>query len=294
MTARAPAWFEAKYIAGATHVLQTDGYLTKGLFATATRQEGTTVTWKVAGRGNATQMSGAVENRPTLNANRTTVTATMVDWEANEWILTTDLLKMTEAEQQVAQQTCAYAIGRRFDIIPFAAMDAAGGGITTIGDGTTQISPLNLLAAQAAIKAQGIMGSARMYVALTMNHMAQLLTFKAVSSADFADDSPLLKSIGARNWLGMTLIPMPDEYFAVTSGQAASRDVYAWLQPTVGFTTPTDAEGRVAMATRIDYVAEKKAYFAANTMSAAAAVILPEGIRRLSFANTAPASLSNL
>lgn len=294
MTARAPAWFEAKFVTGAMHVLQTDGYLTKGMFAPATKQEGSTVTWKIAGRGNATQMSQTIERRPTLNANRTTVTATMTAWEANELIQTTDLLQMTENEQQVAQQTCAYAIGRRFDMIPFGAMDAAAGAITTIGDGTAQLSPLNLLAAQAAIKAQGITGKPRMFVAVTANHMAQLLTYKAVSSADYCDDSPLLKEIGARNFMGMTIMPLPDEYFAVTSGQAASRDVYAWLQPTVGFATATDAEGRVSTATRIDYVPTEKAYFVANTMMATSAVLLPEGVRRLSFANTAPSSLSNL
>lgn len=294
MTARAPAWFEAKYVDGATHVLQASGYLTKGLFAPATKMNGLTVTWKIAGRGNATLMSQAIERRPTLNADRTVVTATMTDWEANDTINTTDLTKMSENEIQVCQQTCAYAIGRRFDMIPFAAMDAAAGGIPTIGNGTAQMSPLDLLNAQAAIRAQGITGDPELNVALTSMHMAQLLTFKAISSADFVTDNPFMKKLGARSWMGMKLIPMPDEYFAVTSGQAASRDAYAWLSPTVGFTTPTDAEGRISMATRIDYVPTEKMYFVANTMSAAAAVILPEGIRRLSFANTAPASLSNL
>lgn len=292
MTARAPAWFETKYVDGAIHTLQTDGYLTKGLFTPATKMNGLTVTWKVAGRGTATRMSTSVEDRPTLNANRTTVIATMEDWEANEWIQTTDLTKMSENEQTVAQQTCAYAIGRRFDIVPFAAMDAAT--ITEIGNGTAQMSPIDLLNAQAAIKGQGIMGSPVLNVALTSMHMAQLLTYKAISSADFVTDNPFMKEIGARNWMGMRLIPMPDEYFRATTGQATSKDVYAWLTPTVGFTTPTDAEGRISMATRIDYVPTKKAYFAANTMSAAAAVILPEGVRRLRFLNTAPSSLSNL
>lgn len=292
MTSRATAWFETKYVDGAIHVLQTEGYLTRGLFAAATGRNGNTVTWKIAGKGSATLMSQAVEDRPTLNAARTVVTATMAEYEANEWILTTDLTKMSENEQQVAQQTCAYAIGRKFDAIPFAAMDAAS--LTDIGNGTAQLSPLNLLAGAAAIKAGGIAGSPIVNVALTYNHMAQLLCYKAISSSDFVTDNPFMKEIGARSWMGMRLIPMPDEYFATTSGQASSKDVYMWLQPCVGFTTPTDASGRIAMATRIDYVPTKKAYFAANTMAAAAAVLQADGVRRLKFLNTAPSSLSNL
>ena len=77
MTSRATAWFETKYVDGAIHVLQTEGYLTRGLFAAATGRNGNTVTWKIAGKGSATVMSQAVEDRPTLNAARTVVTATM-------------------------------------------------------------------------------------------------------------------------------------------------------------------------------------------------------------------------
>lgn len=290
MTSRAAAWFETKYINGAIHVLQTEGYLTRGLFATNTGQNGKEVTWKLAGKGTATAMSSAIEDRPTMNAARTTVTAQLTDWEANELIQTTDLTKMSEGDQQVSQKSCAMAIGRRFDMIPFGAMDAAA--LTDIGDGTAQLSPLNLLTGQAAIKAQGISGSPIINVALTHMHMAQLLTYKAISSADYVTDNPLMKEIGARLWMGMRLIPMPDEYFAATAGQATSKDVYMWLQPAMGFATPTDATGKISMATRIDYVPTKKAYFAANTMSATAAVLLPEGMRRLKFLNTPPAALN--
>jgi hypothetical protein len=294
MATRAYAWFETLYVKGATHVLQSEGYLTKGLFAAATGMNGKEVTWKIAGRGDATEMSTNIEVRPTLNGARTTVVSQIKAYEANEDINVTDLNQMSEAEIQVAQQTCGYAIGRKFDQIPFQAMDAAAGTITTIGDGTGAISPVNLLAGQAAIRAGGIQGNPMVNVALTFNQMATLLTYKAISSADYCDDSPLLKAIGARVWLGMRLIPMPDEYLAVTSGQASAKDGYMWLGNAMGFHTPTDGEGKIKMATRIDYIPREKCYHAANTFMAAAKPILPEGIRRLSYLNTAPSSLSNL
>lgn len=290
MTARAPAWFETKYVDGAIHALQTKGYRLKGMFATKTNQKGNVVTWKVAGSGEATQMSDAIEDRPTLNADRTTATATLTDWEANEWIKTTDLTKMTENEQTVAQETCARAIGRRYDQIPLRILDAAVAATTVsvVGDGTAQISPLDLLGAQADIQDTGQDGNLMLNVALTPRHLAQLLTYRELANADYITDTPLMKQIGARRWLGMNLIPVPSSYLNNPSGNV--RDGFMWVSDAVGFATNTDAEGRIDLATRIDYVATKKAYFAANTMSAAAALILPGAVKALRFLDTKPAT----
>jgi hypothetical protein len=285
MTARAPAWFEQKYVDGAIHALQSDGYLTRGLTASATSQKGNQVNWKVAGRGDATQMSESIENRPTLNADRTTVTGTMVPWEANEWILTTDLARMSEAEIQIASQSCAYAMGRRFDRILFAELDAQAAAITTIGNGTVNLDLINLLDAQAQIRAQGIVGDLTLNVAVPFRWQAALMLLRGFSSADYVQDSPLLQKIGARNYLGMRVIPMPDEYFAIPAANQA--DGYMWATSAVGFATPTDEKGMLDLATRIDYVPEKKAYLAANTMMALARTILPTGVRRLRFSTNA-------
>lgn len=293
MAARAPAWFEIKYVDGAIHALQTKGYRLKGMFATQTNQKGSVVTWKVAGTGEATPMSDAIENRPTLNADRTTVTATLADWEANEWIKTTDLTKMSEREQTVAQETCARAIGRRWDQIPLRVMDAAVVATTVpvIGNGSAQITPLDLMAAQADIQDSGIDGNLMLNVALTPRMLACLLTFREVSNSDYITDTPLMKQIGARRWLGMNLIPVPSSYLNNPSG--SQRDAFMWVSDAVGFATNTDAEGKIDLATRIDYVPEKKSYFAANTMSATAAVILPGAVRALRFLDTAPATRPN-
>lgn len=285
MTSRASAWFEQKYITGALHVLQTEGYLTQGLATPATSQKGNVVNWKIAGKGDATEMSTAVEDRPTMNASRTTVAASMKDYEANEWILTTDVEKMTEGEQQIAQQTCGMAMGRRFDKILFEALDAEAGTIATVGDGSAAIDITDLLSAQAAIQAQGLPGGFMLNVAVPFKFMAHLMTKKGFSSSDYVQDSPLMKMVGARQYLGMKVIPFPDEYFAVPSANQA--DGYMWPTSCVGFATNTDERGKIAAATRIDYVPTKKAYLAANTMTAASKVLLPEGIRRLRFATNA-------
>lgn len=277
MTARAPAWFEQKYVQGATHVLQTEGYLTQGMTAPPVSQKGNIFNWKIAGKGEATEMSGSIENRPTMNTNRTTVSATIRDWEANEWIQVTDLTKMSEGEIQIAQQSCAYAMGRRFDRILFDELNANAP--VTAMPGTANLTLTDIIDAQASLLAQGVNGDRRIIVGLPYKQLGALGVFQRFANADYVTDRPLLKKIGARNFMGMEFVPFPDEYFPEPAANQV--DFFMWMPSCVGFATNTDAKGKIAMATRIDYVPEKKAYLAANTMSACARVILPEGIRRL-------------
>lgn len=284
MTARAPAWFERKYINGAIHVLQASGYATRGLFQQATNIKGNEVVWKVAGSGEATPMSTAIERRPTLNADRTTVAGTMAPWEANEDIQCVDLEQMSENETQVAQETCGMAIGRAFDVIPIRAMDAALAAIPTIGNGTVLMTVNDLLESQTQIMQPGLPPSFEINVLVPIRTIAALMLSRAFANADYIQDSPLLKKLGARNYLGMKIIPLPDSYFVSTA--VNSLDGYMFLKQAVGFATPTDADGKIAAATRIDYIAREKVWHAANTMMACSAVILPPGIRRLRFLNT--------
>lgn len=290
MTSRAPAWFEQKYIAGAIHVLQAKGYALQGTTATATSQKGNEVTWKVAGDGEATEMSDAIEDRPTLNADRTTVKATMRDWEANEWIKTTDIEKMSENEQQIAQATCGMALGRKFDRIILGAMDDAATDIETIGSGAANIDLPDILEANTQIGDEGDSMEMQYTVALPVRQLGALLLRKGWSSAEYVTDTPLLKAIGARRYLNMLFVPLPKKMFAIPAANQA--DGYMWAKDCVGFATPTDERGKIAAATRIDYVATKKAYFAGNTMSAVGKVILPKGCKRLRVSTNAALTAS--
>lgn len=275
MSSRAPNWFEQKYIKGVTHALQGEGFVTRGMFQSEASIKGNIVNWKVAGKGQATPMSTAIEERPIMNADRQMIPGTMADYEANEWILTTDIEKMSENEQQISQKTGAMAIGRTFDQVPLRAIDAAAP--TVIGNGTAAISPVDIINGQSQIGGQGLQTSYEWFVALPTIFIAQLMLYREFTSSDWVgDEYPLLKAIGARKWLGMTIFPLPDEYFV--SNVANSLDGYMWIKPAVGFATNYE------LVSRIDYVPTKKAYFAANTIGLCSAVLLPTGIRRMRFA----------
>lgn len=275
MSSRAPAWFEQKYINGAIHKLQDSGYRLRGTTTDSDTIIGKTVTWKIAGKGEATEMSGSIEERPVMNADRQTVDGTMKDYEANEWINRVDLNKMSESEQQVAQQTAAMAMGRRFDKNIMRVMDAAGTDITTIGNGSAPMDITHPMEASATILAQGYAAMPEIYMPIPQMVMLQLELYKQFSSADYVGTQPMMKLLGARTYKGVTYIPLPNEMFNVpSSGQF---DTYVYQKAAVGHVP------NMALESRIDYVPTKKAWFAGNTVASAEAVLLPEGIRRMRF-----------
>jgi hypothetical protein len=275
MSSRAPAWFEQKYVNGAIHKLQDSGYRLQGTTTVTDQIIGKTVIWKIAGRGEATEMSGSIEERPVMNADRQTVEGTMKDYEANEWINRMDLNKMSESEQQVAQMTAAMAMGRRFDKNIMSVMDKAGSAITTIGNGSAVMDITHPMEASAKILAQGFAAAPELYLPIPQMVMLQLELYKQFSSSDYVGNQPMMKLIGARTYKGVTYIPLPDEMFAVpSSGQF---DTYLYQKAAVGHVP------NMALESRIDYQATKKAWFAGNTVASAEAVLLPEGIRRLRF-----------
>lgn len=286
MTDRANAWFERKYVAGATHILQHEGWATKGMGMEQSSIKGNEIYWRLAGTGTATVMQPGVVRRPTMNADRTYVSATMVDYEANEWIAFTDLKKMSENEIQIAAQAGGYAMGRNFDKQFVAAMDAASLSGTMIGDGSTALSPNDLINAQAAILGAGVNGPMDLITLLPYSVMKYLLSYREFVNCQFVgDDYPLLQKIGARMWMGMMIVPLPDSTFATPSG--TQKDSYMFLKSCMGRATNYE------MDSRVDYVPTEKAYFAANTMGFAVAALQTAGIRRLRFDGGAAMSRPN-
>ncbi len=283
MSTRAPAWWEQKYVAGVTYQLQSEGWLLKPYFNSAGKIDGKTVSWRIAGRGMATQRSDIVEDRPVMNADRTLINGTMIPYEANDWINTTDVVTMTVDEQAVVQKTAAMAIGRKFDAVMMATMDAAGSNIPTIGNGSAAIDITAPMRALSQIRAQG--AGKDFCCALPFAMMDQLELYKQFSNSQYVgDDFPLAKALGARVWHGCTFLPIPDEFFA--SPVAGSFDAYLWEKTAVGLAWANE------MATKIGYVDTKKAWFAGNDVMFGSSVLLPTAIRRLRFASDATVPVS--
>jgi len=276
MAAQTPAWFEPKFKKGAIHRLQSQGFLLKSAVEEATDTDGSTVTWRRAGTGQASQLQGGMSKSPVMNAGRDTVSTTFTDYEANEFIKKADLNKMSENEQQIAQQSAAMAMGRKFDSIVLTTMDADTVNITTVGTGAAAIAPTDIMTAQGQIFDVGA-GSYEYFCALPTQLMQQLELYREISSSDYVGaEYPLLKQVGARKWRGITFIPMPTGFFNVPAANMI--DGYIWVKQAFGF------EWNKQMSCRVDWLPLEKGYFVAMDMGCAAANILPEGIKRLRFA----------
>lgn len=275
MPAQTPAWFEPKFKKGVTHRVQSRGFLLRGTTAESTTTDGSTVTWRRANAGTATILGAGMSASPVMNAGRDTVTATFVDYEANEFIKKADLNKMSENEQQVAMQSIAMACGRQFDNVILRTLDADSN-IATIGDGTAAIGITDIMNAQGAIFDVGA-GSYEYYCALPGLFMQQLELYREFSSADYVTDGyPLLKEIGARKWRNITFIPVPSTFFNVPAANKA--DAFMWVKEAVGF------EWNQQLGIRTDWLPKEKGWFVAGDLGCACASVLPEGIKRLRFA----------
>lgn len=284
MPAQTPAWFEPKFKRGVTHRLQSQGFLLRSTTTEGSTADGSTVTWRRAAAGTASLLQSGRSKSPVMNAGRDTITATFMDIEANEFIKKADLNKMSENEQQEAQKSIAMACGRKFDDVILRALDADTN-VTTIGTGAAAISPLDIMNAQGQIFDVGA-GSYDYYCALPTIFMQQLELYREVSSCDFVGaEYPLLKSIGARKWRNVTLIPIPTTFFNVPAANQA--DAFMWVKEAVGF------EWNQQLSIRADWIPDEKGWFVAGDMAAAVATVLPEGIKRLRYATNVALSRPN-
>jgi hypothetical protein len=268
MSARAPAWFERKYVKGVIKKLQSIGWMLRPLVNSTGTIKGNEVVWKIAGSGTATEMSPATEDRPTMNADRQNILATMKFYEANEWIGARDLEQMPENEQQVAQETAAMALGRKFDQLMLGEMEANVGSMQAqVGDGTTALSITHVITG--INKIAKLMGAGSRFVCpLPFDQLSQLELYREFASSDYVgDEYPLLKEAGARRWRGTYFVPMPDDYFAVPASNQVRFYIYAMRY--MGFAPNYN------LRSRIDYVPVKKDWFAGNDMGLAQKILDP-------------------
>jgi hypothetical protein len=284
------AWFENAYIKGATHRLQSRGYLTKGTTREPDRVQARTLIWRRAGAGKAQQMSDIPEEAPVMNSDRDTVQGDLTDWQAADWIRHPDINKMSENEQEVVQTTAAMALGRRFDRLHFDEFDAQAGAIATIGNGTAATNLLDLDAAEATIIGAGVLGEMELFCPLPAMAFKQLMLWKQFSSADYVGPDYPLASMTMRKKYGfVTYFAAPNSLFSYDTGTSDDADAtkawatadwfqtYMWIKYAVGFGSNYELQSKITWENRFT------AYFANNWMPGLCKVILPEGVMRLKF-----------
>lgn len=278
MAQEAPNWYVQKYIDQAILVFQAKGNRLRGMYTEPARIQANVVNWMVAGKGEAVPLvRGGFGSA--MNAARTTVSATMQDWQAADWVWQVDITKMTANEQAVVQETCGMALGRRADLIALGVMNAAS--LTIISDGASSNGtgsgftlPMALAGIQ-TLEAQDVdIDDGEVYCGLPSLAWNQFMSYRQVNDADWVgyDGQPYKSGVKFKNWNGVRWFLMTDRYAFLP--QTYQQDFFLWHKRALGFAMNYDVKSVVTWENIFS------GWYHNNLFAATAAVLLPAGIVR--------------
>ena len=271
MATEAPVWYVQKYIDQAILVFQQKGFMYRGMCTEPARIQANVVNWMIGGKGEA-QLLQRGGFGAAMNASRTTISATMADWQAADWVYEADIEKMTANEQAVVAETCGRAIGRRSDLIIVNAMNAASG--TTVVDNSN--NPFTLVQALTMIQTlqnQDVMFEGEdVYCGLPPLAWQQFLSYRQVNDADWVgyDGLPYNSGPKMKDWNGVKWFRSALSYHPVPS--ANNYSFFMWAKRAVGYGTNYDLRSTVTWENIFS------GWYHNNRFAATAQVLLPAGV----------------
>jgi len=257
---------------------QRKGSKLRGTVRTVNNVKGSTVQFPKVGLGVAGTKSkhGTV---PVMNADHSTVTATLVDYYAGDWADKLDLLKSNTPEKQIISDAGAFALGRKTDDLILTAMSGATNSIVV---GTTGMSVAKLLAGISELGDRDVpIDDGMLFAAVGMQEWTELLQDEKFASADYVPESEM--PLGGRGkqakWFaGAYVFPtsqiQPDGSDHTTN--------YLYHKTAVGH-----AIGADVMAD-ITWHGDRASWFINNMMSQAAVLIDNNGVQKI-IADRSPA-----
>lgn len=270
-------------------------YQAHGGYLDATMMSGdvqaNTVKFPIIGRTEVYELTGSIEMVPTGNVGLSTVSLTMKDFEASEWWRVQDAYKAGPSEQAGLATILTKAIRRKRDGIKLDALAtfaAAGGDVTTIGDGTGRIDLLHFEQARAEIA--GAAGDDdQIFAGIPAMWASQLAFYDEFGNTRWVgdDNAPFSKKTRSkmRTVRDITYIELPDEYFVSPGGTDLYS--YVWAKSAMGAETPWDQES-ADLSQHKDR--QGSPWLAKTAISGAAIGIQGKGVKRMHMLKiTAPA-----
>jgi hypothetical protein len=274
MSIEAPNWYTTQYDHKVSHLLQSEGFLLRGTTDAPVEVHGKTLKFFFIGRGEAQPFGPTPERPKAANLAKTTKDVDMTDWQFYEEVRHGEPEKISPEYRGKIQEAGAYALGRKFDRIIMEAMDAEAGNITTIGDGSAAITPIQTNTAKGQINSIGMMSMNEFFLPVPSMAWEQLKLYKVFNNRDYTGEQQLFKGkTESVLWNGINVFQAPDEMF--TSPSTNQVDTYLWNKKTVGFGS------NFAMTSKITYENLITAWVYNTVMSGAAKVLQTAGVRRL-------------
>ena len=231
--------------------------------------------FRLMGKGQATQRTGASADVTPMGIDHSLIVATLLDYEASEY---TDIYNAAAVNfDEVAQlaNTIAYAMGRRDDQSIIDAMEA-GASATPVGAGTQALDLATITAAAKALnKVEAPMEDRFMVV--HEGGLNQLLNDSTITSADY-NSVRLLMTGEIDSFMGF-------KWKIIGSGRAEGglplattvRSGYAFQKAAVGHAVGID------MKTDVDWVPHKKSHLSSGSWKAGSVVIDSEGVIQVKY-----------
>lgn len=234
-------------------------------------------TFQKVGKGSATTKARHGNVAP-MNLSHTNVNVTLEDYFAGEWIDDLDQLRVNHDEMMVAQQSGAYALGRKTDDLILAAM------ATTTSNNNETTNGITLAWALSLMESFGnneVPDDGRRYCAVGWEQWSQLMAIDQFSRSNYVgeDQLPFANNVTAKNWLGFMWFPHSGLSETDGSGNLSAgggfRNCYAWHADACGHAIGAD------ISSNMQFHNDKDSYFVLNKMQMNACLIDAEGVFEL-------------
>jgi len=251
--------FIEEFESGVHMAYQRQGSKLRGTIRTANGVKNKTTFQKI-GKGFATTKARHGNVAP-MNLDHTNVSVTLEDYFAGEWVDDLDQLRINHDEMLVAQQSGAYALGRKTDELILDAMDTTTNNLNETTNGITLAWAFSLME---AFGNNDVPDDGQRYCVVGWENWSQLMDIDEFSRAEYigTENLPFANSITAKQWLGFTWFP-----FSGLTDLGADRKCFAWHSSAVGHAIGSD------VSSNMQYHNDKDAYFVLNKMQMNATLI---------------------
>lgn len=256
--------FVTQYAADVQVTYQQRGSKLRNTVRLQENVEGSKCVFQKVGKGTAGKKTRH-GNVPLMNLNHSSVSCTLSDWYAAEYIDKLDELKDKHNEQRVAVDAGAWALGRKTDELIISKLSTASNIIPAEESGLTKDK---ILQAFGTLNNADVADDGNRFAVVGPHQWNELLNIQEFKSSDYAgQEFPWLHGTESRTWLGITWM-----FHTGLPLQTGTRSCYIYHRNAVGL-----AEGMEVKAF-VDWVPEKAAHLVDHMLSAGACLIDPDGV----------------
>jgi len=236
-------------------------------------------TFQKIGKGFATTKARHGNIAP-MNLAHSNVNVTVEDYFAGEWVDDLDQLRINHDEMQVAQQSGAYALGRKTDDLILAQMTTTSSAHDETSNGITLAWALELME---KFGNNEVPDDGQRYCVVGWEQWSQLMAIDQFSRTNYVGegDLPFPTGVTAKRWLGFMWFAHGGLTGLNGSGAAGTthKECFAYHRDAIAHAIGTD------ITSNMQYHNDKDSYFVLNKMQQNAVLIDAEGVFEMELKN---------